>query len=823
MSISLFEEIGKGGYRVSLMTTFSIDFPFYEDLLLKKMQSKGVTHHVLFADKRMCQSVINHRPPKCAGKQYSLGLMEHSQAFHPKVIMLLGKKKGLLVVGSHNVTFSGFGKNLEISNIIKFEESKNEEHLSLFVAAFYAFKTWLADYGNNTVQKNISESVIDTLKLCPWLDSKRKFSLNNNLSFLFTSKSTESLWQQFQPYKPVEPRQIIATTPFFDKQLEFTKTLLAQSNEQLILGVQPKEVVVSSQVFSLDNVKVVDSNALTDSGRYIHAKAIYFDAADNSVFVSGSANLSSTAWLNNRTSANAEAVLVRRGSEAVEVSKSLGVTELKDAKVVTQLDNRQELSNENDSSASKLVVLPVGDDEVLKIEAEAFWQEPIEIVYIDEWQAKHAIEYSRVNDRLLVEYKDITNYCLITVLSNDIEVLNIIAHKVNDIKRCCTTGSEQKIQEAWGSLNTEHPDIKLLFNCLDKLSCFNKVTQSSATTASRDNRSSETQDTDRELVVSLEAEIKRNPKTGKIRNSQGDIAYVLDVILYCLYTNINDQSNHVYGEDKLGRNEEDLIGSDDESSDVELSQKKIDEKKKISEICRKKLKMMVKRLVNLLRQNASLLSSINATLVVISILPPLEEASEKAALSSDKAYDWVTQEIYEDILNTIFEYILTEKSTPLDFSAEDESSVFASDEVNQLLSYVVWVLYKLEYAIKAMPPLSMRQVQGESRHLQNARLLFVFQRLIHDSSVEKTTIDIFERYTDKAAMLWLRTLQNEVEKLVFYDDYNFCPGYEVVSSLKAFQGYRLGTSHESIFTTIASLKPMEKPERILTEYLEIHV
>ena len=321
MSISLTDEISKGGYQASLMTSFSIDFPFYEDLLLKKMQSRGVTHHVLLADKRMCQQIITQRPPKHAGRQYSLGLMEHSQAFHPKVFMLLGKKKGMLVVGSHNVTFSGFGKNLEISNVIKFEKGKNEQHLSLFLAAFRAFKIWLADYGNNTAENSVLEAIDSTLKLCPWLKKDGKRTLDNSLSFLFTSKTTESLWEQFQPYKPTESKQIIATAPFFDKKLDFTQTLLEQSNQSLILGVQPEEVVLSSLVLSLDGVKVVDSNSLTDGeegkNKYIHAKAIYFDAADNSVFVSGSANLSSTAWLKSRSSANAEAVLVRSGSEAV--------------------------------------------------------------------------------------------------------------------------------------------------------------------------------------------------------------------------------------------------------------------------------------------------------------------------------------------------------------------------------------------------------------------------------------------------------------------------------------------------------------------------
>lgn len=827
MSISLFEELDTGGYQASLMTTYSIDFPFYEDLLLKKMQSKGISHHVLLADKRMCQSVVVQRPPKHAGKQYSLGLMEHSQAFHPKVIMLLGKKKGLLVVGSHNVTLSGFGKNLEISNVIRFEKNKNEENLPLFVSAFNAFNIWLNDYGNSTAKNSILDSINDTLKLCSWLKGSGNHLVKDNLSFLFTSKSTVPLWQQFQPYKPSNSSQIIATTPFFDKSLDFTKKLLLESGEGLLLGVQPQEVVVSSDLFELSGVKVVDNSALTESDRYIHAKAIFFEAGEKSVFISGSANLSSTAWLNDKSNANAEAVLVRIGIEAIEVSNYLGITALNDAGIVSKIDRNEKTESKHESISCKLAVMPLSSDGILRIEIQESWGLAVNVVYIDEWKIKHAIDFSQSHDEILVKYDNIKNYGVITVLNNDIEALNIIVHKVDDIKRLCTTGSEQKIQEAWGSLNTEHPDIKLLFNCLDKLSCFDESLKMSVTTGNTSLKTIEPQATNRDLIVSLVTEIKRNPKTGKIRGSQGDIAHVLDVILYCLYRNI-DHSNDFYGEDKLGRNEEDLIGSDDESDDVESLHQSIDEKIKVAELCRKKLKAMVRRLIKLLKQNdsnktsESLLSSINATLVVISILPPLEEASEQAALSSDTSYDWVTQELCEDLLNAIFEYILIDKSIPLDLSAENKKSVYSTDEVNQLLSHVVWLLYKLGYVIKPMPPLSMIRELGGARNLQNSRLLYVFQRLIYDSSIEENTVELFEQYTDRRATLWLKTLQHEVEKLVINDEFDFCTGYGVVSSLNAFEGYRFSISNDDKFTTIASTKQMEEPERILTQCLEHH-
>ena len=102
--LALFDELQKGGYEACLMTTFNMDFPFYENVLLRRMQVRGIRHHVVLADQGMFQQALLSQPPLKAGYQYSLAPMDCPGAFHPKVFMLLGPKKGLLVVGSHNLT-----------------------------------------------------------------------------------------------------------------------------------------------------------------------------------------------------------------------------------------------------------------------------------------------------------------------------------------------------------------------------------------------------------------------------------------------------------------------------------------------------------------------------------------------------------------------------------------------------------------------------------------------------------------------------------------------------------------------------------------------
>ena len=168
--ISLFDEIKKGGYESAVITTFNIDFPFYEDVVLRRMQSAGVDHHIVLVDSVMCAQAIVTRPPIKSGYHYSLAPMRCSAAFHPKLLLLVGKDKGLLAVGSHNLTLSGYGNNLEITNVVKYHRKGAAETLPLFQAAIGACKTWIVDYGEG-LPVGIIESFNKILDSCNWLGS----------------------------------------------------------------------------------------------------------------------------------------------------------------------------------------------------------------------------------------------------------------------------------------------------------------------------------------------------------------------------------------------------------------------------------------------------------------------------------------------------------------------------------------------------------------------------------------------------------------------------------------------------------------------------
>ena len=140
--ISILEEIKRGGYEASLMTTFNAYLPFYEDVVLRHLSTNGVRHNILMMDGAQATRSIQSHPPRLAGRHYTLIPMRSARAFHPKVIFLAGKNKGALLVGSHNMTLSGFGYNRELTNLVRVMSLEDKEAVSLLQNAWQQIVHW---------------------------------------------------------------------------------------------------------------------------------------------------------------------------------------------------------------------------------------------------------------------------------------------------------------------------------------------------------------------------------------------------------------------------------------------------------------------------------------------------------------------------------------------------------------------------------------------------------------------------------------------------------------------------------------------------------
>ncbi|CAN0589091.1 unnamed protein product, partial [Ectocarpus sp. 12 AP-2014] len=378
---SLFNRISKGQFDACLMTTFSIDFPFYENVLLRRMTASGIRHHMVLADEHMLSSAMNDQPPHSAGHDYVLAPMRCQGAFHPKLFLLVGEKNGLLAVGSHNLTLSGFGRNLEITNFVTFQKATNEQHLSLFQQAYKAFSAWIEDYGTE-LPRGVAESWERTQRLAPWL-SRDDAEYTGQAKILTSTKSSLSLWDQLASDLPDHINHVTGMSAFFDRQSAFVNRLVAVSNSHVTLGIQPDTVSASPQLLSMEGAKVVDIGVLSEDKKteYTHAKLLHFEGGDG-LFVSGSANLSWPAWLETSDHKNAEAVLVLKGELSNDAANSLNLAKLKESPAVKEIAQREDDPSEGKAVSARISVLELNDDLDLSV--------PVG----ERWPAEHYLAYS---------------------------------------------------------------------------------------------------------------------------------------------------------------------------------------------------------------------------------------------------------------------------------------------------------------------------------------------------------------------------------------------------------------------------------------------
>lgn len=341
--IRILDEVRRGGYTASLMTTYNAYLPFYEQVVLRRLLSTGVRQNILLMDAGQCHHSISRDPPRFAGRSYSLLPMQSSEVFHPKVILLAGKHKGLLLVGSHNMTISGFGYNREISNAIRLHNKDDAQAIGLFLSAWQQIEGWL-----QAQQQHLPEELLQTVlafpKSLPWMKSKHAQS-SSEVTILSTQSGAASLWEQLLPHITAPVRRVLILGAFFDRQLAFiTRVQQDLQPEESFVGIDlatvrvPPDVLKQQQGIQVVNVQRLGVLDDRQAG-YIHAKCLVFQCADDTAYlVSGSANPTAAAWLKPGLSGNTEMVMLRQGAEAERAARAVGLLNMPEMPLLSNND-----------------------------------------------------------------------------------------------------------------------------------------------------------------------------------------------------------------------------------------------------------------------------------------------------------------------------------------------------------------------------------------------------------------------------------------------------------------------------------------------------
>ncbi|WP_437961334.1 hypothetical protein WME76_17965 [Sorangium sp. So ce119] len=235
-SISLMEHLSEPGFRASVIATYNCYFPFYEEVVLRRLVAAGCTHNVLMMDAARCAEAFasEDRRPRRAGRDYTLIPVEVGGAFHPKILLRVGKSKGALFVGSHNLTLSGFGLNDEVTTVFRAQGASIRGAAAPFRGAF----EFLAGH----VPSGLPDVVeaYEGLKLgVPWLEGPVAADAGDRV-ILTSSATGADLWSQIVPRVPRDVATAFVCAPFFDPKPAFARRLLADVRpREAVIGIDP--------------------------------------------------------------------------------------------------------------------------------------------------------------------------------------------------------------------------------------------------------------------------------------------------------------------------------------------------------------------------------------------------------------------------------------------------------------------------------------------------------------------------------------------------------------------------------------------------------
>jgi hypothetical protein len=308
-----FEAFGEGGFHSAFMTTYAFGSLAFEDIPFPKLRGAGCRNIVVLADRKMVnQSFADFGPPRFAGTSYHLVKADAPTAFHPKLTVLIGEKKGRLLVGSANLTALGLGGNKEQVASISYTE-ETPENAKFFIAAMGYLRRYVPQD-----DQWFPTSVNRALRSAPWLREDGfdpTFSRDGaaELNLLFDRPEITLLDQIVASINGDPIERLIIVSPYWDSQLEGLSRLKEG------LGNPPTDILIeneasgfpSSALHRFSDVSLFDI-APNAEGRFLHAKLIIARGQRWDHVISGSMNCTYPALMGPPSGGNAEAGIYKR-------------------------------------------------------------------------------------------------------------------------------------------------------------------------------------------------------------------------------------------------------------------------------------------------------------------------------------------------------------------------------------------------------------------------------------------------------------------------------------------------------------------------------
>ena len=422
----IFDLIGNGGkYHSAILTCFSFDPVFFSSLYLPNLRAAGVKNIMVLVDASNYDAALDEysgygalvQDMKCHVVRMS---PTSNGVFHPKVVLLLGKKDAFLAVGSGNLTYSGFLRNDEIWGAFQIsgENSRNYpllrqawSYLNDIIPLNEAIECQLSWIRNNSICIKQTDQNTDEYAVIE--DSSHAFFVGNTKS--------ASLFQQVRRMISGEKvKAIKILSPFFD-------------GDRLIGRLQEE--------FSPDTIHLVFDGSspmppnktntnwkahLWDNGsRRLHGKAFQFECNGKTLFILGSANATCAAWGTTDSYDNDEACIIIESDTPKDYFSELGVNLSCDTEVVSSgRDGFPEQGNVGHSTLCHIFSCFAGTDGTVCLTLDSVVSDS-EVVFMDgTCQAISSIPLTTESKEVTLHLDDISSSIIVELRRDNIPISN---------------------------------------------------------------------------------------------------------------------------------------------------------------------------------------------------------------------------------------------------------------------------------------------------------------------------------------------------------------------------------------------------------------
>jgi hypothetical protein len=311
-TIQVSDIIRAGGWHSALFTTYSLSLSFFEAVVLQALRDAGVRRTSIVVDVAGYRASLSERGVSEVGRIYDVvPLAMDKGIFHPKLVLLHGEAGVRATIGSGNLTFRGWGRNIEV---IDYLHPEVEPQAFADLADFLMLLALEATSSSGRISAE-RDPVSDELIAACSQAARAKPTQTGRARVLHTLE--RSIVDQLRGFADDRggATAITVVSPFFSGPgavVELARKLSCDNVSVCVPRHAPEWFDFAAAQSAGLKARPVDADAFNDSSRSLHGKAIEITCRRGRLSLAGSVNAT---WPALASMTNVELAVLRTTDE----------------------------------------------------------------------------------------------------------------------------------------------------------------------------------------------------------------------------------------------------------------------------------------------------------------------------------------------------------------------------------------------------------------------------------------------------------------------------------------------------------------------------